>query len=429
LAAQPPLATLRPVQGPEGLYGYQRADDPPGSGGSWSIPPRFQAANPFGPQGLAWVRLESKFGAIDQTGQLVIPATIERVRAWSPNGLVGARLTGGLWGFINPEGRWVVEPKLKYVYPFAGPIPLARAQEADSGLFGFLDETGRWAIAPVYPEAQDFTPAGLAAVKAPKGHWGIIDAQGQWPLKPAFLSLKPEGELFLAQSQPKVWGLIDAQGQWRLKIEADILESFGDNNLAAAHHQGGWGFVDRQGRWVIKPQYLLAFPFSGGLAPVAPQNQPRFGFIDERGQWVIEPRFKFARSFGANGLAVAIPVKALEPEKPDQSPQEDNDRFGFIDLKGNWAIEPIFKWADPFEADGLAGVETLEGQWGFINAKGEMVIQGEFQRVFRFYPLGLAPALDQNKNVTFINYRGQARVPIGYDRRLDLLAGSTEPNG
>ena len=48
-----------------------------------------------------------------------------------------------------------------------------------------------------------------------------------------------------------------------------------------------------------------------------------------------------------------------------------NGRWGFIDLTGQFVIEPQFSFAENF-ANGVARVE-LDGQYGYINRQGEFI--------------------------------------------------------
>lgn len=58
--------------------------------------------------------------------------------------------------------------------------------------------------------------------------------------------------------------------------------------------------------------------FSEGLAPVQAASG-RWGFVNERQQWVIEPRFEDAREFQAGKAAI-----------------RQNGKWGFINRKGDW---------------------------------------------------------------------------------------------
>jgi hypothetical protein len=68
-------------------------------------------------------------------------------------------------------------------------------------------------------------------------------------------------------------------------------------------------------------------------------------------EWAISPHFDEAKDFSANGLA---PVRV-------------NNKYGFINEKGEFVIPPRFDDAGDFVANSLATVK-MKGKWGYIRA-------------------------------------------------------------
>lgn len=66
------------------------------------------------------------------------------------------------------------------------------------------------------------------------------------------------------------------------------------------------------------PKYRNVHSFSEGLAAVQIQSG-RWGFMNERQQWVIQPRFEDARDFQGNRAAV-----------------QQNGKWGWINKRGEW---------------------------------------------------------------------------------------------
>jgi len=60
----------------------------------------------------------------------------------------------------------------------------------------------------------------------------------------------------------------------------------------------------------------------------------------------------------------------------------EKDLFGYIDEKGNWAIQPVYEDAETF-SEGLARVRVKD-LWGFIDSKGKLVIEPAFTKVKNF---------------------------------------------
>ena len=78
-------------------------------------------------------------------------------------------------------------------------------------------------------------------------------------------------------------------------------------------------------------------------------------------------------------------------------------RWGFIDRKGEFAIEQKFDGANGF-SDGLAGVK-VDDKWGFIDKSGTIVIEPQFDGAWGFVD-GLAYVWTDRKS-GYINKKGE----------------------
>ncbi|HIY68423.1 MAG TPA: WG repeat-containing protein [Candidatus Alistipes intestinigallinarum] len=139
-----------------GLYGYIN------DLGMWTIPPRFESVQSFGSHGMARVRLGGRYGAIDPSGQFVIPAVFSSSSDASAamQSIVKGRMTG---------------------------LELWAQEDSATGLYGYLDHYGRWAIAPQFRRASAFN-RNLAVVQVSDGRWGAIDLRGAMVVQPRFNS-------------------------------------------------------------------------------------------------------------------------------------------------------------------------------------------------------------------------------------------------
>ena len=101
--------------------------------------------------------------------------------------------------------------------------------------------------------------------------------------------------------------------------------------------------------------------FSEGLSAARVTWEGKFGFINKKGDFVIEPKFNWAKSF-SEGLAGA---------------EGESDGYGFIDKSGNWVIEPQFAWVDYFQ-EGFAlvaanGNRDSREKTGYIDRNGNYI--------------------------------------------------------
>ncbi|MCA8923173.1 MAG: WG repeat-containing protein [Planctomycetes bacterium] len=160
-----------------------------------------------------------------------------------------------------------------------------------------------------------------------------------------------------------------------------------------------WGLIDEAGEVVVEPRFATLQPFSEGLALAQlPGEAP--GAIDEAGAWVIEPgKVPFGPYAGpfSEGLA-SVQVQGA---------------WGYVDVRGEWVIEPQFARAEPF-AEGLASVRKGEGEYGWIDRQGAEAIPFRF-RVGDSFREGRARAsLPEQQGWSFIDRAGAVVIPGPY---------------
>lgn len=183
-------------------------------------------------------------------------------------------------------------------------------------LYGYRDKDNKAVIPPGFSTARRFSE-GLAAVS----HSGINFRRpgATDPTNPNFYHMED-------------FCYIDRTG--KVVIPGPFMEAQPFQNGMAAVMQGGkWGFVDKNGKLVIPCQYDWAGDFKGNLAPV--EKNLLVGYIDKSGKQVIPFKFKDGREF-SQGLA---PVTL------------DARRWGYINEKGEFTIQPQFQRAFPFDSD------------------------------------------------------------------------------
>jgi WG containing repeat len=149
--------------------------------GNIVIPPAFQDAYPFR-NGVATVRQNGLWGAIDPNGELVIPTKYtgpliftEGLASFSA-GHINAPYQAGVMSFT---GEILIKPKYRSISHFSGGLACVYTGE----LYGYIDRSGNQIIPPFFEDARNFSE-GLAAVKM-NGAWGYIhpDASTAIPMR------------------------------------------------------------------------------------------------------------------------------------------------------------------------------------------------------------------------------------------------------
>jgi len=95
---------------------------------------------------------------------------------------------------------------------------------------------------------------------------------------------------------------------------------------------------------------------------------------------------------------------------------DDNDCAGYIDIHGDWVIEPKYRQARPF-SEGFAAVrDPVEGKWGYIDTNGEYVISPRFYAAEDFYEGTAVVASEDYCFVGMIDTKGEYIIQPIYKR-------------
>lgn len=242
---------------------------------------------------------------------------------------------------------------------FQGFVPDADGHYAHQQM-QLIDRKGQVAARLPWGEAKDYSE-GMVAVHLPdagageelqsflgNGHWGYCDRAGKCVIKPQFEVVGKFSEGLAAVSigepnysvhslvpnsyHPYSFSYIEKSG--KILIQGPFLEAQPfKNGMAAVMLKGKWGYIDKTGKVVVPCEYDWAGDFGGELAPV--EKDLLVGFIDKTGKVVIPFKFKDAREFSGDLAPATFDAK----------------RWGYINAKGDFAIEPSFQKACPFNGD------------------------------------------------------------------------------
>ncbi|MGD0325890.1 MAG: WG repeat-containing protein [Terriglobia bacterium] len=128
--------------------------------------------------------------------------------------------------------------------------------------------------------------------------------------------------------------------------------------------------------------------------PLVVVKDGRYGYINHKGEIAIQPQFFWASDF-ENGFApvyvcgrevwideVGRPVARRSGNSQKLEPRRLGEKIGFADPAGRFRIRPIFDDVLPF-SDGMAAVR-VDDLWGFIDSTGYEVIPPTFKDAFYF---------------------------------------------
>lgn len=202
------------------------------------------------------------YGFINKDFKFVIEPQYEGVTGWAPNGLCGVRIDGK-WGYIDENGDLSIVPQFDYAEPFAD-NRTAKITNYTYNEYGWREIEGYALInldGDIIDEADDdfytyqFAENGLAWREGgvyinSKGETVIdIECDESYPFDQDGFALVRNGEKIR---------YIDKSGKAKQEVSIDGLESaepFGEEGFVVVQVDDKYGIIDREGKYIIKPKY------------------------------------------------------------------------------------------------------------------------------------------------------------------------------
>ena len=421
-------------------------------------------------------------------------------------------LEDSLWGYMNQAGEVVIKPQFAEAEPFRGNYSVVRPitlSDYQSSWRGIIDRSGQWVFPPdgsvitslddsflyiggrdegIYIiENPDLKAAGFLDI--PSGfflgmiyqwvyadmdkdlvcvmvnnHKGFSSRTTGGIVIPCLYDLDfsysfVNGYCNVLPSEPEIadgWILIDRHGAEIPLPQNCYATAAGDvgNGLAPVWNSSTQlcGYMDLQGNVVIEPQYIVAYPFSEGLACVrisregnlfsviTPDNEIvtmlkddlnrkgssfiyshgllRTAHYDENNQLayiafldhngiesfrIDAENLLDVTDFDENGLAFYITGEET------RFGQYFNMRYGLFNIQGEKLTQPVFCFSetgsfDQFSEGLIPVIDEKTGKSGYINERGEWAIPATWDKAMSFYH-GLA-AVEEDEYLSYINHEG-----------------------
>ncbi|MBO0960635.1 WG repeat-containing protein [Neobacillus sp. MM2021_6] len=168
-----------------------------------------------------------------------------------------------------------------------------------------------------------------------------------------------------------------------------------------AEHDGDWI------SWILdafETRAVYLFP-----APVKEIGGTKWGYIDEKGKFVLQPIYDNAKDFQDNGLANV----------------EMMDKSGLIDDNGYFIVKPKYDTIQPF-SEGRAVVNDQQGN-KVIDGSGKEITERAYSVAYPEYKGGrlLVGVTDTDEQYLhgFLNKRGKVVIPLIYPSASDFSEG------
>lgn len=327
------------------------------------IKPQFSRAYCFF-KGFAPVRTGERWGYVDKKGNIIPKEMVQGIPLWNYQWVTELAqdsaafdllpiCVDGKYGYVDKEGRTVVEPQFLMVGPFLHGRGAVFSLSVNR--WGYVDIGGTLVIKQRFLEAFDFCE-GVAAVKVDSGKWRIIDRDGKLLGKHEFdyIDRRPYEGLWRMRVNGK-WGFCDSTASVVFEPSFDEADTFSEG-VAAVCIAGKWGFVQKTERkMVIKCQFDEAWRFSSGMAKV--RIGQRDVFIDKTGEVVLEPKYDWLADHFVEGL---LPIGIGD------NPISGKGRLAYINKEGKVVWEERLRTgtSEPQLPESFDDLEKVREIWG-----------------------------------------------------------------
>lgn len=325
--------------------------------------------------GLAYVSKKindsTKYGFIDKNGKLVIPCLYDEVEDFSCDRVAVNR--GGVWQIIDKSGKVIMNDSLLITEQEVEDVYAQTSREEDieppafhnglirlsnDGKYGYADTSGKIVIPFKCYDAFDFKD-GVAVVAV-----DTVD-ENRYDMGTVLDSLY--NSLPSGPAQYK-WTVIDTTGRvlYHFKEEEtpDLNQYFSEGYISFSVDDYKNGVMNKYGKTIIPPQYANEpFPFSDGVTIVQVDDHKddgnKLGYllvIDTLGNTVS--KIPLSNRYG-------LMYDSKQHFREGLMAVKINDKWGYIDKKGNYVVPPQFDEAPDFH-NGCAVVKTDKGKLAVI---------------------------------------------------------------
>ncbi len=282
------------------------------------------------------------------------------------------------WSYINEKGEVVFTIKANSVNDFMNGRSRIHTTRLVNNQwvtgYGFINKEGRIIIPCQYSKAQDFV------------------AEVTW--------VKRKGD--------KYFTLIDKKGNIIPTNNYERVGYFFDyqKDICAVYQNGKMGFINTKGEEVIPCKYTGSSSFNDGLAIMDLYSEtasPKYGFMNKKGVFVIQRQYRqngittFDNGLcrvKVGGKMVLINTAGKVVFKTNKGTIQkvnkglisvysgpSRTKWGWLNFKNEWVIQPIYDNASGFNDDGYAIVEK-NGKKGVIDTLGNIVLPLKYETVY-----------------------------------------------
>lgn len=225
--------------------------------GEVKIPFIYEGAERFADNGLAWVKLDQKFGMIDTTGQVITPMRFD-MASENQGGRVTVR-QGNQIGYLDDKGNIAIPLEYSYGADFEdGYAVVGKTDATGDAHYGIIDKNNRVVVPLINDFVADFSD-GLSSVGIKVGNgmqYGYINQAGKLITPMTYDDAYDMVDGFAAVMKDKKWGYINKQGKVAIPLQYDDVWDF-IQGTAVVKKADKYGVINQKNRLIIPFEYDL----------------------------------------------------------------------------------------------------------------------------------------------------------------------------
>lgn len=332
------------------------------------------------------VKMEKKWGLMDETGKIVLNPEYDAIGAFEQYGYSVMQRHGGV-GLLNASGDEIIAPKYEDL------------KVLDSTLVAVMDEEA----------------------------WFVIDLAGNIILNKGYDRVHVWKGKYLAYLQNEQWGIAARDGSTLCTPQFDEIELL-ESSYFLSKRDGLYGLMNTEGHIILHAAYQEIRPYNQQLFFFRQGN--KWGAVNEKGEEVLAPEFtnfqKISDNFlklirGREVLLYALPNESIiateiyhnfYPFAHNLVLTKKNRQLGLIQLDGELILAPVYNEIHAY-SQGLYRVKQ-NGLWGVVAPKGEIIIPFQYDYI--------APLNEQvcvvKKGAFYgiVNFKGEEVVDLAYTK-------------
>ena len=335
------------------------------------------------PEGSFWYYPNTEYGSYGYSG------------GKADEGLMAASETkGGKVGFISTtDGSWVIKPQYRSACNFKNGLAIVKDE---NGMFGLIDIDGNYVVEPKYkklvPIRSEHTGEPAMCAEDEDGETVFVFANGD-EVRPGRKILDEEldfiGDLAIvttgSEGDHDLYNVVDREG--RLLLEKDRSGVYIGNGMFEACRESNddpaiWELYDNTGK-KITDEKCSAEPFctigGKGAAIVIENSSNKCGLIGADGKYIIPPEYDemtahtiYDTSDGSVPAATAYQQTLLSMRR------SDNDKISLMNADGETVANEEYDEFGYFKAESGLAYVIKDGKICFVNIDGELVKQTDF---------------------------------------------------